>query len=73
MDKIIKRLKDLYIARTKLEKTLVGGLRYSTDMEKINDKLVYLAEYRGRIQELEDLLDSETVNKIKLELNIGFD
>lgn len=72
MDKLIKRLKDLYIARTKLEKDLVVGLRYSTDMEKINEKLVYLAEYRGRIQELEYLLDSETVNKIKLELNIGF-
>lgn len=73
MEKVINRLKELYVSREKLEKSLVVGLRYSTDMDKINDKLVYLAEYRGRIQELEWILNPETISQIKIELGISFD
>ena len=73
MEKVINRLKELYVSREKLEKSLVVGLRYSTDMDKINDKLVYLAEYRGRIEELEWILNPETISQIKTELGISFD
>ena len=69
MEKIEKRLSDLYKGRTRVEKELVTSIRYSTNQEKITEWLDCLVEYRGRIQELEYLLSSKVVERIRKETN----
>lgn len=70
MEIIEKRLTELYRSRATTERDFVVSLRYKTDDVFINDNVNSLTELRGRIQELERLLDYTVVNKIKKTLGI---
>jgi mannose/fructose/N-acetylgalactosamine-specific phosphotransferase system component IID len=70
MEKVIKRLKDLYKGRETSEKALISALRYYNSTEKVNEIIKDLSDYAVRISELEILLDFETIKSIKTELGI---
>ena len=71
-EKVLKRLKDLYISRQKNEQKFVVSLRYNTTDSFVKEMVDTLTELRGRIQEIEYFLEYDKINALKKELDIDF-
>lgn len=72
MNKIEERLRELFIARTQTEKNLIISLRYDTKPETVELEMRTLSTLKIRIQEISQLLDFKSINKIKEDLDIDF-
>lgn len=72
-EKIAIRLAELYTGRYKAETNMVRSLRYSYDQEKITQWIEHLAELRGRIWQLEELLPQSKIQEIKNQLPFKID
>ncbi len=70
MEKIEKRLAELYKGRNTTEERLLHRLRYNGTETQIKECVDSLLDYRGRIQEIEMLLSSPIVDRIKKECEI---
>ena len=71
-EKIFKRLADLYSGRLKMEASYLASVRFNTTNAKKNAEFLASEEwYKGSIIELEYLISSEEIQKLRVKANYG--